>query len=270
MDLNLGYSIMKPIQLPWMYVSPSGLRGLDFHLSPDLFVRLEGIITGDKEFVTGHIVLGIEGVEVDEIQAEHIFMNEYFPNKSKERIARAFKSEQNSCFFTTKQMEHLQKLFETNNFMACNVSVYYKDHKVEDVPSLPPAQFKLVSQAFDNLDVFQKMSHKENKQVLNEKFDANYQAKTAELEDKTKKNLWEKVKHKNLRKRIGMAAGSVAVGITALIAQRKLVERGGAISLIAALIIGTVGVFVELYGRNEVSSTLKQLQFEGKAERMAF
>lgn len=270
MDLTMGHVIMKPIQLPWMYVSPSGLKGLDYHLAPDLFIRLEGIISGEQEFVIGHVVLGIEGVEVDEITAEHVFTTEYLPNKSKERITKAFKDEQNSCFFTTKQMEQLQKLFEGRNFMAYNVSVYYQDKKIDDIPTLPPAQFKLISQAFDDLDVFSKQSYKDNKQAHEETYEKCYKVKTAELEDKQKKGLWEKVKQKNLRKRIGIAFGLVASGVGAVIAQRMLVERGGAISLIAALIVGTAGVFAEMYGRNEAGNTLRQLQFEGKAERMAF
>lgn len=268
--MHLGYFIMKPIQLPWMYVSPAGMRGLDYHLSPDVYIRLEGIITGDQEFNIGHTVLGIEGLEVNELQAESIFVNEYLPAKSKERVIRAFKDEQSSCFFTTRQMEHLQALFEQHNFMSYSVTVYYRDRKVEDIPSLPRKEYKLVSQAFDDLNVAKQMDYKENREESEQRYEESYK-KTAELEEmQIKKSLWAKVRNKGIKKKISMAIGSVAIGVTAVIAQHKLTERGGAISLIAALLIGTAGVFMELYGRNEANQLMRQLQFEGRTERMAF
>lgn len=271
MELNLSYGIMRPIQLPWMYVSPSGLKGLDLHLTPDVFVRLEGIISGEQEFVIGHFILSaVEKMEVDELTAEHIWMSEYFPAKSKERIAKAFKDEQNSCFFTMKQMEALQELFSTRNFMAYDVTVFYKDQKIEDIASLPEKEFKSVSKAFDELDVFRKDSWKDNKVEYEAKREQVYHEKTAELEQKQKKGLWEKVRGKGFRKRVGIAFCSAIIGVAGFIAQRKLAERGGPISLIAAMVVGTIGVFAELYGRHEANETLKKLQYEGRAERVAF
>jgi hypothetical protein len=270
MNLNSGYMVMRPIQLPWMYATPSGLKGLDYHLSPDLFIRMEGILTGDKEFNISHIILALEGVEVNELQAEHIFLNEYLPAKSKERIAKAFKDEQVSCFFTVKHMEYLQKLFESQNFMSYDISVYYKDRKVEDIPTLPPKEFKLISQVFDDLDVLQKLSHKENRKEIEEKYEECYREKIAATEDQVKKNLWKQIQHTDLKKHIGKAVGSVAFGIAAVILQQMLTSRGGIISITAAFVVGTLGVFMELYGRNEAQNTLRQLQFEGRAERMAF
>lgn len=268
--LNQGYAIMKPIQLPWMFVSPSGLKGLDFHLAPDLFIRLEGIISGEQEFIVGHFVLQVEGFEVDELTAEQIFMNEYLPAKSKERINKAFKDGQNSCFFTMKQMEQLQVLFGAKNFMSYDVSVYYKDRKVEDVPSLPPDEFKKISKAFSELDVFGKDSWKETQQEREEKYDQVYMQKTAELEDKQKKSLWEKVKGKGMRKRAGFAFGTIVAGALAFVAQRKLADRGGILAMVGSVIVGSAAVILELYGSNEAGNVIKQLQYEGKSERMAF
>jgi hypothetical protein len=188
---------MKPLQLPWMYVSPSGSRGLDYHLSPDLFIRMEGIIAGNMEFVVSHVVLGLEGIEVDAIQAEHIFKSEFLPAKSKERVIKAFKDEQSSCFFQTRHMEWLQKHFDENNFISTDVTVYYKDKKIEDVASLPAKEFKLAYHALDDLGAVQIMPLKENREELTQKYEERYQEKVAELEEKTKKSLWEKVKAPN-------------------------------------------------------------------------
>lgn len=271
MDLNLGYSIMKPLQLPWMFVSPSGFKGLDFHLAPDLFIRMEGIISGDLEFAIGEAVFQIEKIEVDQMAGEHLFMSEYFPGKSKERIARAFKSGESSCFFTSRQMEELQKLFNTRNFIAYDVSVYYQDRKVDDVASLPHHEFGLIAKAFENLDVRQNLSWKENKEILCEAYEENFKEKTAELEDKQKKSLWQKVKGKGLKKRIGIAFGVIFVGSGAIALQRWLaMSIGGPWGLLGAAVAGTIGMLLEVYGSSELGSIIKQLHFEGRTERMAF
>lgn len=269
MDLKTGYSIMRPIQLPWMFVSPSGLSGLDYHLSPDVFIRFEGIISNEKEFKIAHAILEIEKIEVSELEAEEIFESQYLPAKSKERVSKSLKNQQTSCFFTARQMEALSQFFEARKHMVLDVSVYYKDRKVDEIATLPNDEFHLVSKAFDELDVFWKDSHRQNKEAYETMRAEVYKEKTAELEIGQKKKLWDRVKNKGVRKRIATAVATVAGGIASLIIQRALVQRGGATALAGAFIFGTIGVFVELYGRNEANDTLRMLQFDGK-ERMGF
>lgn len=266
----MNYTIMKPIQMPWLFVSPLDNKGLEYHLTPDLSICIEGIISGEQEFVISHVVMGIEQIEVNEIQAEQMFMTEFLPNKSKERISKAFKNEGISCFFSIKQMEYLQNLFTERNFMSYNVSVTYKDKKVEDVAMLPPKEFSLVSSAFDELDVHFNVSHKENKKEFVERYAQGYEKKVAKLEDHSRKNLWEKVKNKNMMKRIGTSLGAIVLGVGGMIARSKLSSGGGIGGMIAGLIFGTAGIVLELYGRQEAEITLRQLKVADRAERMAF
>lgn len=270
MSVDMKYMIMRPIQLPWLFVSPLDTRGLEYHLTPDLSICMEGIISGEQEFIISHVMMGIEGIEVNEIVANQMFINEFLPGKSKERLVRAFKNDGVSCFFTIKQMEYLQKLFEERNFMSYNVTVMYKDKRVEEIEMLPPKEFKLVSDVFADLDVQFSCSYKTNKEAFEGRYNEGYEKKIASTETKNKATLWEKVKDKNVLKRIGTSVGAIALGIGGMLVRSKLASLGGVGGTIAALVLGTAGVVLELYGRSEAQDTLVKLKFEQKTERMAF
>jgi hypothetical protein len=270
MNIHTNYMIMKPMQFPWLFVSPLDTKGLEFHLAPDLSICIEGIISGDQDFMISHIIMGVEQIEVNEIQAEQMFLTEFLPNKSKERISKAFKNEGISCFFSIKQMEYLQTLFTEKNFMSYSVSVTYRDKKVDDIALLPPKEFNLVSAAFDELDVHWSVSHKENKKEFVERYADGYEKKVAKLEDHSRKDLWGKIKNKNMMKRIGTSIGAIVLGIGGFIARSRLSSSGGAGGIIAGLILGTAGVILEMYGRQEAENTLRQLKVADRAERVAF
>lgn len=270
MEVISNYFIMKPFQLPWMYVSPADSKGLEYHLSPDLSIRLDGIISGDLELVIGHIVLAVEGIEANELDAESIFLNEFFPAKSKERIFKSFKDGQSSCFFNSRQMEYLQKLFTEKNFMSYNVTVFYKDKKVEMIEALPPKEFKMVMEVFNELQVQGAVDFKLSREEIEERYEKSYEKKVASLEEKTKKSLWEKVRNKDIRWQLLKSIGSIAIGIGGLIARNILAQRGDVLSSIVAVILGTLGILVELYGRQEAQNTLYSLRIGDRPERMVF
>lgn len=270
MSVDIRYLIMRPIQLPWLFVSPLDTKGLEYHLTPDLSICMEGIVSGEQEFIISHIMMGVEGMEVDAIQADHIFNNEFLPAKSKERTAKAFRNEGVSCFFTIKQMDYLQKLFSERNFMSYTVTVKYKEKKVEEIEMLPPKEFKMISQVFEELDVQFTAPYKTNKGTFEERYEKGYEKKIAMHEEKVKKSLWDKVKEKSVMKRIGTSVGAIALGIGGMLARSKLSAIGGVGGTIAALALGTAGVLLELYGRAEAQDTLVKLKVADRTERMAF
>lgn len=267
----VNYSIKQPMQLPWMFTSPSGLKGIEYHLSPSLSIQFDDIISGDMEFVISHVILGLEKMEVNELQAEEIFKIEYLPAKSKERVVKSLSDKEVSCFFTARQMEHLQKMFEERNFMSLNVSVLYKGKKVDHIAYLPPTEFELVYKAFEEFDVVAEHSHKKNRDKDTETYHETFknQKKVASLEDRSPTKLWDRVKEPKVSKRIAKAVGSVAIGVISIFAQRRLANIGGFWSALSALVIGTIGVFSELYGRQEAQSTLHTLRVD-KNDRGVF
>lgn len=265
----MDYMIMEPFKLPWMYVSPLDKSGLEYHLSPRLSIHLEGIISGDMEFVVSHQIMALGEKELNALEAEHLFMSEIFPSKSKERVAKSFKDGNVSCFFTTNHMEYLDKLFSERNFMCSRISVYYNDRKIQDVAQLPPEEFKLISSTFEELNVCWSLPHKTNKKEFEEKYDQALKESVAEEERSNKKGLWNQVKAKGMKKKLLISLGSVALSVGGFVARTKLSKQEGTIPALLAVLIGTASVLLELHGRQETQSHLRSLKFGGN-ERMGF
>jgi hypothetical protein len=259
MNIILNHVIMESIQLPWIHVSPIDAKGLEYHLTPDLSIHLNGILSGDLDFLISHIILDIEGLQINELQAEPIFLNEFLPAKSKERVAKSLKDSETSCFFTTKQMEYLHKLFEERNFMSCDVSVYYQGRRIDDIAELPSKEFKLAIDAFEELNVMAVLNYKKQKGKLKDAYAANFRKKVAAQEDRTTKTLWDRVKHKNMRKKIGLAFGAMISGAFGMIVKSNLATKKGIGFSAVGLVLGTLGIVIEMYGKNQAQQIVQQL-----------
>jgi hypothetical protein len=258
MEIKFDFYIIKPIQLPWEFVSPTELGGLEYHLSPELSVQINGMVTGDTTFHVGEQMIFMDQQEVTGFQIEEVFLNEIMPNKSQERIIKAFREGRSSCFFTSRQMAFFQQLFTERNFMSNEVSVYYKGIKVKDVTQLPIKEYKMIIAAFEELDVKWCLDEISKEQV-NEKVEQSIKDNAGRLGDSVRQNTKEKLKNKQFLKRLAVGMGAVVVGIGGLIGRKKLSEGKGAWTVVAAVLVGVTGVIMELFGRQELQSCMRIL-----------
>lgn len=262
MNLSMNYHINKPLQLKWMYISPTEDKGLEYHLSPDLSLHIEGIFSGDYIFDIGHIILALEQVEANELQADEIFYKEFLPGKSKERVAKAYKDGETSCFFTTRHMEYLQNLFESKNFIASHVALYYKGRKVDDPVELPSKEFQVAMDAFEELEVKWEVDEKASRQEVEEAREQAIKKNAGKLEEKKSRNMWEKIKTKKMLRRLGMAIGSSAIAVTGLLYKKHLMEKPGIGSALVAIAIGVVSLLAESYVKQEINNYVMILRYD--------
>lgn len=261
MELKFNFHIIKPIQLPWEFVSPIETGGLEYHLSPELSITFDGLVTGDQAFHCGHQLIA-QDMEVNEFDAEEIFQNEILPNKSFERIKRCFKEGRNTCFFTSRQMAQLNELFEKRNFMSYEVGVYYRGKKVEDIVHLPAKEYKLIMGVFDELEVKMSIDGKLSQEEMNEVYEKSIKENAGRLGDQLKQDVKEKLKDKRFLKRLAVGFGSVIVGIGALIGRKKLSEGDGVGVAVAAVLVGAVGIVIEIFGRQELRACMRNIRMD--------
>lgn len=276
MNIVQGYRIMDPFNLPWRFVSPANYKGLEYHLSPNLSLKLEGLYrstvkvdekgkpvseTQEIEFCVGNDLLWFENFDVDKLNAERVFINEIFATKSQERINKAFADKNGilSVFFTERQMEFFQESFESTFFVCSKVTVVFNGKEIDDPVELPPADYKLVLEAFDVLHVVGILDHSENREVLQDRYVHFYEKKVAKEEDRQKQKLWDKVKNKETKRDLVKAFGSLAIGVAGLMLRRKLANAGGVFFGFVGVIIGAVSIGFELYGRQQTNNALRSL-----------
>jgi hypothetical protein len=221
---------------------------------------LDGLVTGDQVFHCGHQLIRQE-MEVSEFDAEELFQNEMMPNKSSERIKRSFKDGRHSCFFNSRQMADLNELFEKRNFMSNEVAVYYKGRKVDMVEELPGKEYKMVIAVFDELDV-KRCLDENSKAKTSEIYEESIKENAGKLGDNFRQNTKEKLKDKHFQKRIAIGFGAVIVGIGAWIGRKKLSEGDGIGVTIAAVLVGAIGVAMEIFGRQELKSCMRNIKMD--------
>lgn len=261
MELKFDFHIIKPIQLPWEMVSPTELGGLEYHLSPELSMQMNGIVTGDQVFHVGEQLIYMGQQEVTGFQIEEVFLNEIMPNKSQERIKKSFREGRSTCFFTSRQMDYFQQLFTERNFMSNDVSVYYKGHRVDDIIQLPSKEYKMIIAAFEELDVKWCLGER-SREETNEKFEESIKENAGKLGDNSKQNAKEKLKDKRFLKRLAIGIGAIMIGIGALIGRKKLSDGKGTGVAIAAVLVGTVGVIMEAFGRQELQNCMRNFRMD--------
>lgn len=269
MKINKQYVILEPLQLPWLYVTPTSDNGLEYHLSTKLSVRINGIVSGEDAFVTSHMLAAIDGLEVSELEAEQQYEVEIMPGVTRERVAKTFKTGESSAFFTTRQMEALQQLFESKNYISHDVSVHYDGRRVDDVVELPAKEFDLIKHAFADLHVMATIDYKTSKEEIEEAYEKSIKQNAGKLGDESKKNIWERVTSKGVRKRIGVALGSLLVGVGGLVARQKVQTKQGLAPTLVSIACGLAGIVLEMYGRNELQKIMRLLAVN-KREKVVF
>ncbi|PGQ88243.1 hypothetical protein [Priestia megaterium] len=279
MNIIQNYIIMHPFQLPWRFVSPAHFKGLDYHLSPDLTIRLEGLysstvrvneknqIVSDPEDM--ELLVGVEiftsysedHFNATGLNAERIFNNEIMSAKSKERINKAFadKNDQLTCFFTESQMNHFQELFESTFYFCSSVTVLYNGKEINDIAELPQKEYKLALAAFAELQVQATIDYKKSKEELEGAYSEYLEKKVAKEDVKQQQSILDRLKNKGVKKGILKAFGALAVGSISWLVKRKLIDSGGWVGSVAAVLIGVAGVGFELYGRQQTQTILRGL-----------
>ena len=269
MEFNDYFFTMKPIQLPWAKVSPANAQGLDYHLSPNLTLRIEGIFSGDQEFFISEVLLRLENMSaeedgvIDALMEEQIFQREIMPNKTQGRISRHFKEPDISVFFTAKQMAALEDMFNNNRFIAQTITVLLNGNKVNDIYELGPQDFRLVLDAFDDLEIDMKISHKESKEEFMEAYNENFEKKVAAKEDKERTTFWEKISRKGDRKRIIKTVLVSMAAVGCWIAKKALASQGWKGKL-CAVPIGVLGVILDMYSQTEMLGFLRGIQIKNE------
>lgn len=283
MDFAKSLMIMKPFQLPWKFVSPANYRGLDYHLSPDLTIRLERIVNNtvrvdenglplraaeDAELLVGQeIFLSYEDGhfgDLSSLGAERIFKNEILSLKNQERIDKCFskQSDNISCFLTESQMAHFHQLFESYIFVCHEVSVRYKGSLIDDIAELPPKEFKLAADAFAELNVVQAtVDYSESKQELNDAYHEYLEKKVASRELDDQDSLWDRMKKPGRKKAAAKTIGSLIAGAACWGIKRKLLASKSWIGIVAGTVLSVVGVVCELYGKQTAESLMFKQQF---------
>lgn len=277
MDIIRNYVIMQPFNLPWRFVSPASFRGLDYHLSPDLTIRLEGLYSSTVQVDASQRIVGdpedmelLVGVEVftsysenhfnaTGINAERIFNNEILTQKSSDRIKKAFadKTDQLTCFFTETQMNHFHELFESSFYLCSTVTVLYQGKPIDDIVKLPQKEYKLALDAFAELNVQATIDYKKSREELEEAYAEALDKKVASEEAKHQQGIVDNLKNKGFRKGMLKACASLAVGTISWIAKRKLVNSGGWLGTAAAIVISVVGLGFDIYGRQQAHAVLR-------------
>lgn len=277
MDIIRNYVIMQPFNLPWRYVSPSSFRGLDYHLTPDLTIRLEGLYSSTVQVDASQRVVGepedmelLVGIEVftsysenhfnaTGINAERIFKNEILSLKSEERIRKAFadKTDQLTCFFTESQMNHFHELFESSFYLCSNVTVLFRGKPIDDIVKLPQKEYKLALEAFAELNVQATIDYKKSREELEEAYSEALEKKVASEEAKQQQSIIDKLKNKGFRKGMFKACASLLVGTISWVVKRKLANCPGWIGPAAAVIVSVVGLGFDVYGRQQAHTILK-------------
>lgn len=276
MNIIQNFKIMEPFNLPWRYVSPANYKGLEYHLSPNLSIKLEGLYRStvkvdekgnpisdvqELEFIVGAELLVYEGFEVDRLNAEQVYMNEIHSTKSQERIKKSFADKRNilSCFFTERQMEMLHKSFETSFFVCSKVTVVFDGKEMEDIAELPQTEYKMALDAFDELNVHGAFEYKgKNKEEMQNAYAHYYEKKVAKEEDKQKAKLWDKVKNKETRRGMVKAFGSLAIGVAGWMIKRRL-SSGSVLSAVVGVVAGVISIGAELYGRQQANNVMRSL-----------
>jgi F0F1-type ATP synthase assembly protein I len=256
-----NYIIPTPFKLDWAYVSPSDNNGFDYHLSPDLTVRIEGLFSGRVEFIVPQHILAADGIKVAAIEAEHIWKTDYMPGKTNERIQRFFKEGNMTCFFTKAHIDWLVEAFDNNDehaYTSSNVSVLYKGRAVDDIVELPPAEFKMVMEVFDELNVQATIDFRASRETMEEDYQKAYEKKTAERERHSQQSAFDKLKNKGMRKRIAIAIGASVLGVCGHIFRRRL-AGAGPWGIAAAILVGTLGIVFDVYGKQELTSVLQSI-----------
>ncbi|MGE7305888.1 hypothetical protein ACQKJG_18865 [Priestia megaterium] len=269
MRIDKTLFINRPFQLNWMQVSPVDADGVEYHLTDDLSLILRGIVTGERDFKISSVVLDIEGIEyASDIAAEGIFMQEVFPNKSKDRIKKHFHDGSVSCFFTSKQIEELHNLFETNNFISHDVSIVYQGKTIEDAVMLPQREFKIALDALDELSVVQGfMDYRQSRKELEEGYNEYFRDHVASTSNEAKQTLKDKLKKKGVRKKLATGFSTYVTSIILSAAKRMLSEKSGWKFKTLGVLAGSFSIIFEIYGSTELNSTIRTLLSDDTRQR---
>lgn len=236
MKIKRNFVITKPMQMEWNRVSPAHYKGLDYHISPELTIRLEEIYSStvkvdsegrtvqkpeEMELIVGQeIFLSYEDDHfkgANSIMAESTFKYEIMPLKSQARVKDFFKDSTGelTCFFTKGQMEQFEALFETNYFICHKVSVLYKGNPITDIAELPPQEFKIALQAFEDLEVQATMEYKGSVDEMNEAYTEFFKEKVASASiNRKEKIVWKEKFTKSGLKQLSITAASKVINTT--------------------------------------------------------
>ena len=267
MEFIQNFFTLKPLHFHWIEVSPADERGLDYHLSPNLCLRIEEIFSGSQEFSISEILVSLEdqvqsdNPAINRMQEEHIFMREMMPNKTQARITRHFRDPDISIFFNNKQMDYLEELFENHNFIAKRITVMLNGHRVDDIIELGPSDFKLVMEMFEELEVQGGIDYVENKKEFMDAYNDYFREKVAKHSESQREGFWAKMKRKDERKKILKTSLFITLGVACWVGKRVLLSCGWPGKL-CAIPLGAVGVVFDMHGQAEAMGLLRSVKIK--------
>lgn len=271
MEFFHSYFTMQPLELDWMKVSPAAEGGgIEYHLTPDLFLRIEDIVSGNNNFIISEFIMdleagkGKEGEVANRMADEATFAREYLANKSQARVTRSFEDPDISAFFRRDHIDILEVQFQNNQYFAGSITVFYRNQKVDDVLELGKDDFRIVTRLFDDLGVQGSVDFRKNKEEFEQKYDEALKEKVASRESEVKKSVWNRLTKKESRKQTITALATTAIGVAGWVAKRALMSMFGIWGKLAAVVVGTVGICLEAYGRNELGEIVRGLKVKAE------
>jgi F0F1-type ATP synthase assembly protein I len=261
MSFNKNYIIPTPFNLVWSQVSGTESYGLEYHLTADLSIRMEELFSGNDEFPLGQYVINddLRGTEkVNQIQIDNLWRTEFMPAKTSERIQRFFREGNITCFFSERHMKRLEEKWTNGGYTSGKVSVIFQGKIVNEIIELPPKEFKLIMDAFDELNVQATIDYRNSKQEMEEDYREAYEKKIAKREKYAQKNMFDKLREKHVQKKAAFSIGAIVLGISGYIAKRFLSTKGPW-GIAASIVLGTIGVICEVYGQTELNNVTNSL-----------
>lgn len=235
------YSILEPFKFNWKYAAPKSFTEMEYFITPTLSIGVDRMSNGKNDFAIG--------AYLTESKNTTLFANEYLVKRSQERVKLAFDKEEISVFFTPKEAEEMDLLFEEERFIARQVKVYSNNIAV-DVFSLSETDFSLVMEVFSELGVQQSINFKTEKESFEDLRKDMYEqafhkAKEAFTKTRSKREF---VTKKKLYTQAAVGASLLLSSATLGVISKKLVTKGffgiigSGVAKLASVVCGIAGL----------------------------
>jgi hypothetical protein len=244
------FAVITPFSLNWKFVVPHDYERLEYFVTPRVSLLFHEITNGKQDFVIGSFLINESNKDK--------FMNEILPQRSNQRIQKAFEDENVSAFLNREDAEICEQLFRNEGFFCHRLSILLDGTPV-DLRTLPADEFYETIETLSALKVVSVMDFEENATEI------------ADMVTETRKLIEEGIRKEESRKRsekkgftkrvanirgaLGTASmvASVACGIGA----KKMVRKGGLLGFAIASVCTILGFGFASIGKSLAGDSIQ-------------
>lgn len=248
-----NFAIVEPFGLDWKYVMPHDYETLEYCVTPTVSVLFHKITNGKNPFHIGSFIM-------EDASRRAQFNNEIMPQRSQERIERAFKDEEISVFFALEDAKALDVLFKEEGFICRRLEVREHGRPV-DILNLDEADFNKVVMLFGEWKVMATTDFDKQWENITEE--------AAEIREEIAKGMRQKqaardekamgVTKKTLIQRSALATGLIALGTAAAAIGKAMFERKTKLTFVVGLVSSLVSVVAGNAGRKLTGEVLEHV-----------